>query len=426
MIQKLMNKLRSLGREGLFHIFGSNVFAKVGGLISSVVVIRGLPKVQYGSFVDADNLYAYIATFLGLGMHNAIKQFCSENISEDRRNAIYGYGSRVGTLGNFLLGGVILLLAEFQRRGGDGTAALYLAMMAGLPLVSYFDLYQSAIFRVKLKNTDYAHTNMVYITCHVLGNILMTLLWGVPGLILSQYLAHIIAALYGRRILQKENLYGAIAATPVRLEDGAKREYLSYALVYTLTTFASSVLVLLDVTCLGLVLSSTEILADYKVAATIPSACLFIPSSLTVFYYPKLVRAISESKEKGKQLVRQMAKMYLAVNGFVFACLELFAPLIIWLIFGEKYTNVVPLFRILSLNFFFSGMRNLTTHVFAALKKLKVNLVFAIVSGLLNIGLNLLLIPSLGSPGAAYATLTVTCFILGLNVVYLWRFFKKP
>lgn len=425
MIQKLLNKLRSLGKEGLFHIFGSNVFAKVGGLISSVVVIRGLPKAQYGSFVDADNLYSYIATFLGLGMHNAIKQFCSENISEDRRSAIYGYGWKTGILGNFLLAAAILILAEFQRRSGDGTVALYLTMMAGLPLVSYLNLYQSAMFRVRLQNTDYAHVNMFYVTVHVAGNILLTLLWGVPGLIASLYVAHIAAAVYAFRLLQKDGVYRAIAATPVRLEWAAKKEYVSYALVYTLTTFASTVLVLLDVTCLGLVLNSTEVLADYKVAATIPSACMFIPSSLTVFYYPKLVRAISESKQAGKQMISQMAKMYLVVNGFVFLCLELFAPLIIWLIFGEKYANVVPLFRILSLNFLFSGMRNLTSHVFSALKKLKENLAFAIASGLLNIGLNLLLIPSLGSPGAAYATLAVTCFILMLNVVYLWKYFKE-
>ena len=425
MIQKLLNKLRSLGKEGLFHILGSNVFAKVGGLISSVVVIRGLPKVQYGSFVDADNLYSYIATFLGLGMHNAIKQFCSENISEDRRNAIYGYGWKTGILGNFLLAAVILLLAEIKRRAGDDTVALYLTMMAGLPLVSYCNLYQSAILRVKLKNTDYANINMIYVTVHVAGNIVLTLLWGVPGLIVSLYAAHLVAAVCGYRVLQKENLYRAMATTPVRLERGDKKEYVSYALIFTLTTFASSVLVLLDVTCLGLVLDSTEILADYKVAATIPSACIFIPGSLSIFYYPKLVRAVSEGPQAGKQMVSQMAKMYLLVNGFVFVCLELLAPLIIWLIFGEKYANVVPLFRILSLNFLFAGMRNLTSHVFSALKKMKENLFFAIISGALNIFLNLLLIPRLGSPGAAYATLTVTCFILTLNVVYLWRFFQK-
>ena len=61
MLNNLINKIKQLGREGLFHIFGSGVLAKVGGILSSVIVIRNLPKLSYGSFVDADNLYAYYA-----------------------------------------------------------------------------------------------------------------------------------------------------------------------------------------------------------------------------------------------------------------------------------------------------------------------------------------------------------------------------
>lgn len=425
MIKKLIQKLRGVGKEGLFHIFGSGAFAKIGGLVSSVVVIRDLPKAAYGGFVDANNLYSYLAAFVGLGMHNAVMQYCSEKISEDRRNAIYGYSFKTGMLGNFLLTLVVLLLSAWKRNTGDATVANYLAMMCGLPFLTYLDHYFQIVLRVKLKNADYARTNMVYVTAHVGGNILMTILWGVPGLIFSMYLAHGIAAIRSAFVLQKEGLFRGIAATPERLGHQDHKEYLSYAIVYSLTAFASSVLVLLDVTCLGLVLGDAEILADYKVAATIPSACAFIPSSLTIFFYPKLVRAFSEGKREGRQKVLQLAKIYLLVNGFVLLCLELLAPLVIWLIFGDKYMNVVTIFRILSLNYLASSLRNLTSHTFAVLKKVKANLVFSILSGVLNIGLNLLLIPVLGSIGAAVATLTVTCFILILNVVYLWRYLKK-
>lgn len=424
MIQKLLNKLRSFGKEGLFHIFGSSAFAKIGGLISSVIVIRDLPKAAYGSYVDAHNLYSYFAAFLGLGMNNALMQFCSENITEDHRSALYGFTLKAGSAGNLLLTCAILLLAQFQYQSGDKIVAQYLSMLAPLPPVSYFNHYFQAILRTKLKNSTYARVNMIYVTFHVGGNILLTLLWGVPGLIVSLYLAHLVAAAYGAWILQKEGLFQGIAATPVRLERHQKKEYTSYALTYSMTTFASAVLVLLDVTCLGLVLGEAEILADYKVAATIPAACAFIPSSLTIFFYPKMVRAFSDSKQAGKAMISQLAKIYLLVNGVICLCLELFAPLIIWLVFGDKYMNTVPIFRILSVNFLLSSMRNLTSHTFAVLKKVKANLIFSILSGLLNIGLNLLLIPRLGSPGAAYATVTVTAVILAMNVIYLRRYLK--
>ena len=425
-MQKLLKKLRSFGKEGLFHIFGSNAFAKIGGLLSSVIVIRNLPKAAYGSFVDANNLFSYFAAFFGLGLHNALMQYCSEQITDDHRSAIYGYTFKTGTLGNILLTLAVLGLAALRYESGNTVTGIYLALMCLLPFLTYWDHYLKMILRVRLNNTAYARANMIYVTAHVGGNIVLTLIWGVPGLIGSLYLAHVISAGYGAWILGKEGLFQKIAATPVRLEGHQKKEYLSYALTYALTTFASAVLVLLDVTCLGLVLGEAEILADYKVAATIPAACAFIPSSLTVFFYPKMVRAFSESKQSGKRLLSQLGKIYLGVNGVICIALLVCAPLVIWLVFGDKYSNILGIFRILSVNYLFSSLRNLTSHTFAVLKKVKANLVFSVASGLLNIGLNLLLIPRLGSPGAACATLTVTAVILGMNVIYLNHFLKNP
>jgi O-antigen/teichoic acid export membrane protein len=424
MIQKLKTRLRTLGKEGLFHIFGSGAFAKIGGLISSVVVIRDLPKAAYGSFVDAYNLFSYLVAFVGLGMHNAVMQYCSEKITDDRRNAIYGYSFQTGMAGNILLTVVILAMAWWKKLAGQDTVAFYLTAMCGLPFLTYLDHYLQIILRVRLENAQYARTNMVYVTVHVGGNIVMTLIWGVPGLITSMYVAHGAAAVRSAVVLGKQGLFREIRNTPERLTRSNRREYLNYALVYALTGFATSVLVLLDVTCLGLVLKDAAILADYKVAATIPSACTFIPSSLTIFFYPKLVRAFSESKEAGRQQFNQLTKVYFAVNGAILAGLLVMAPLIVWIVFGQKYMNTVDLFRILSVNYLAVAMRNLTSHTFAVLKKVKANLVFSILSGVLNVALNLALIPKFGSLGAAYATLTVSCFILALNFVYLRRYLK--
>ena len=49
MIKNLIEKIRTYAKEGLFHIFGSKMVAQVAGLISSVVVIRHLEKLDYGS-----------------------------------------------------------------------------------------------------------------------------------------------------------------------------------------------------------------------------------------------------------------------------------------------------------------------------------------------------------------------------------------
>ncbi|MBP3673099.1 MAG: oligosaccharide flippase family protein [Oscillospiraceae bacterium] len=425
MIKQILNKIRQYAKEGLFHIFGSQVIAQVGGLISSIIVVRQLEKAAYGHYVSASNLYSYLAIFIGLGMSSAIMQYCSERVSENRKSAVYRYSFLVGSSGNILIAVVILALAYWKECGGNFEVAYYLRLMCGLPFVTYLGGYMQVVLRVKLNNRAFSYANMAYAVVLLVGNIIFTVLFGIPGLICSKYVACLVQVVLCMTALNKEHFWSKTFHEESRLERKDKRQITNYALICAITNFASTVLVLLDVTCLDMVLGESAVLADYNVASTVPSACTFIPGCLMTFFYPKLVRALSDSKEAGRTSILQLAKVYAVVNGFVYLCLAVFAPLIIWIIYGEKYMNVIPLFEILSLNYLVYCVRNLMGNVIAAIKKVKVNLIFAIISGVLDICLNLILIPVLGSAGAAIATLAVTAFIAVLDVSYVVHYLKK-
>ena len=214
-------------------------------------------------------------------------------------------------------------------------------------------------------------------------------------------------------------------STKERLEGPECRQINNYAFICAITNFTSTVLTLLDVTCLDLVMHDPTVLADYHVAAVIPSACTFVPSCLMVYFYPKLVAAISEGKEQGKHYIFQLAKVYAVVNGVVFLGIAICAPVLIWIIYGEKYMNVIGLMQILNVNYLAYCVRNLMGNAIAAIKKVKMNLIFAIISGALNIVLNLLLIPWLGATGAAIATLIVTITVATMDCTYVLHYFKR-
>lgn len=424
-MKDLIAKIRALAKDGLFHIFGSSVLAQVGGLISSMIVVRKLPKVDYGYYVSANNLYSYLAIFIGLGLTSAVIQYCSERITEQRRNAIYRHSMIAGSMSNMVVFATIMVLAFFKEMSGDPQVAYYLRLMSGLPFVVYAYSYFQVILRVKLKNRAFSYANMLYSGVMLAGNIVFTLLIGIPGLILSIYLANLVAAAKCAVELQKDDFFGQIVRKENWISSKDKREINGYALICALTNFASTLLVLLDVTCLDLVIGNSEVLADYKVAATIPSACTFIPSCLMTFFYPKLVDAFSVSRDIGRVKVKWLMKAFLMINGAVYMCLALGAPLIIWIIFGEKYLNVVPIFEVLSLNYFIYCQRHLLGNVIAVIKRVKVNLVFSIISGLLNIVLNLILIQWFASIGAALATVLVTCSMLVMDYAYLQHYYKR-
>jgi len=81
--------------------------------------------------------------------------------------------------------------------------------------------------------------------------------------------------------------------------------------------------------------------------------------------------------------------------------------------------------QILNVNYLASCVRSLMGNAIAAIKKVKMNLLFAAVSGVLNICLNLLLIPWLGASGAAIATLIVTLTVAAMDCTYVLHYFRK-
>lgn len=425
MSSSIKNKITQFTHEGFFHIFGSSVLAKLGGIISSIVVIRHLPKIEYGNYVEAENLYAYFAIFIGFGISTSLIQYCSENISDAQKNSIYRLSLKIGFLGNFILVPLIILSAVLKYYTGSLATGLYLPLFILLPFFTFIDYYQQYVLRVNLDNKSFGITNTIYTIVHVAGNILFTLLFGVVGLIISQYFAHIVSASYSLTILRKSRFYRTIYANSETLNKEFKKEFLSYSLVSALTTFASTALTLIDVTCLDHVLNDAEILADYKVALTIPSALLFIPKSFMTYFFPKLVRAFSQGKESGTKEMRQFIIINILLNSAICLCVFLFAPLMIDILYGDKYMNVTPVFRILVVNYFFASLRLVTSQVINTLKKVKINLLFTIISGILNITVNLLFIPIWNSEGAAIATVATSIIILLANIFYLILYFKK-
>lgn len=401
------------------------MLSQILGMISSIVVVRALSKTDYGYYTLAANLYSYIAIFTGLGMSSAVLQFCSEQVSDGRKNAVYAFALTRGSGSNLLLVAAILLLAGFKGAAGDRETAIYLSMMCGLPMVVFFKSFFLTVLRVHCENILYSKVNMAFSVSVVAANILFTSLWGVAGLIVANYSANLLAMGLGAFYLRRKGFFSGLKKQD-RLEQGNKYEITKYALLCAITNFASTMLVLLDVTCLDIVLEDPTVLADYKVASTIPSACMMIPSALITYFYPKIVWNYSADAPNFPGYIRRMVGLFTAVNFVVFLGLMVMAPVIIWLIYGPKYMNVLPIFRVLSVNYLIYGsVRKLLGNVNAAMKKSEVNLAIAVASGILNILLNLTLIPRMGSIGAAIATVCVSISVSLMNCLFLRRQWRK-
>lgn len=415
--EKTQNRINSLISNGFLWIFGGNFAAQFFGFVSSAVVIRNLSKTEYGVYVEANNIYSYVAIFIGMGMISAILQFCSEDVSKERKTAIYQFAFSAGSVFNvFLLCAIYFIGCVYK----PDSAGYYLRMMCAYPIVIYINNYLQMVLRVQRKNKEFGIVYIVYAVTICTGNIVFTFLWGIKGLVISSYVTQVIAASKAYAFLKKSAFIQDVTQIVPKVSNKEKREISNYCILCTATSFVTSALVLLDITCLNYVLGDSQVLADYKVASAIPSAMIFIPKSLITYYYPLMVEGYCVHSDRfAKQLICYI-KVFLGVSFAVFILMFAFAPIIIYTVYGEKYINCVPVFRILCLNFFVNaGIRTLLTNALCVVKKVNINLFLATVAGILNVVLDVWLIGILGAIGAAIATVVVTVFISLLEAVYM-------
>lgn len=422
----MAEKIREMISGGIIWIFGGSIVSQICGMISSMVVIQFLPKNDYGCFVSANNFYSYFAVFIGLGLDVAILQFCSERRSEENKKAIYRYSFLAGELFNILLGVLIMGFAVVRARRDGADSVRYLAYMSGLPLVTYVKTYLQTFLRIKRLNKQYGVANIAYSIAIVVSKIVLTRYYGAAGLIYSIYVASAVSIVLCLLFCRQEKISEILFQKGTVLSGPEKKEILSYSAICSITNFASSVLLLLDITCLNFVLRNNVVLADYNVASVFPSACDFIPGCLILYFYPIIVEKFQDSVDEFRAFFGKMVGIFSVVAGSISIGLFVFAPLILRIFYGEQYVSCSAIMRILCINFLISAsFRILFGNVIAAIKQVKVNLIHNVIAGVLNVVLDLILIQNMGSMGAALATTFVTIFISLLEIVFILKFLQK-
>lgn len=157
--QDYKEKAGQLFKTGFFHIFGSNSINQVVRFAYGILIVRVIPKANFGIFNAADNIYVLVLLLSGLAIDSAVLQLSSEQQEDTKRTErLLQYGYRYGLKVNTVLSAVILLIALFIPLPVAGSAPL-LAMMTLLPLLDIIKRMQVIYLRVTLQNKAFAKVN---------------------------------------------------------------------------------------------------------------------------------------------------------------------------------------------------------------------------------------------------------------------------
>ena len=416
----LLARIKRLYQSGAFHIVGSNAINKMVTFISSIIVVRILTKGEYGLFTYAWNIYSIILLFNGMGIENGVLQLGSEK-SGDAAYAgkLSNYAARFGLKFDILLTVAILTIGLFFPMEIEGAGVL-LCMLCLLPMPKLISAINGVYLRTQKRNKEMSGVSVL--TTMVVLIITNTCAWlfREKGLILGYYIAYLFSITVTTWYCKLRYLRGKAILQP-----DERKALFAISFISMCNNGLSQLMYLLDVFVLGIVVPDEAVLASYKVATTIPSALTFIPIAVMVYLYPYF----AQNRENGKWCMRkygQVLGVMGAFNAAVSAVLFFFAPFVVRTFFGADYMDAVPIFRLLSVSYFFSGtFRILSGNLLVTQRKLKFNLFIAVFSGIANAVANYFFIQWWGPMGAALATVCVVIFTSILNTVYLIYTFRK-
>ena len=157
--------------------------------------------------------------------------------------------------------------------------------------------------------------------------------------------------------------------------------------------------------------------AMYSIAYTVGHIVAFLLTSLNMAFSPWLAEKVAEDDRAS---IRKVTRVYIAAFSFLALGMMLLAPEILLIMGGKNYLEAKYVMPPVALSCVFQFLYTLYVNIEQIKKKTMGMAVASGTAALLNIGLNLIVIPKFGYVAAAYATL-VSYLVLLLIHMYLVR-----
>jgi len=159
----------------------------------------------------------------------------------------------------------------------------------------------------------------------------------------------------------------------------------------------------------------------YEVAVRLTEPLGFIPGVIIGSLFPALINAQRNNQAEYRRRLRSLTALCLGISSILALILFAAAPLLVHILFGEAFSASVPILRIYVWSTVGTIATMLMYNYFIAENRTYIQLIFTFSGAVLNVLLNLILIPKLGITGAAYATLITVTSIVSVFVLLRHR-----
>ena len=400
------------------HIRGSSLllFGKVIsvgiGLATQVALVRYLDKADFGAWGYAISVISFFGTICTLGLSRSQTRFIPLYHEKGEFDRVFGTIALM--LITIISTSILIISAIFlapdvitKLVGGDAQPVTLLFVMIFLVPVEAVDRVFEGLF------ASFNDARTIFIRRHILSPlfrlVVVLLLIGLEQSVIFVAYGYLSAAILGvliyfgafLRMARREALLANFRLNHI---DIPAREIFTFSLPLMTSDLLSVLMHTSDTLLLGY-FHDAEVIASYQAILPTVRINVMVMMSFSLLFTPMAARLFANDDRDGINALYWRTAIWLAVLTFPMLILtfSLAQPLTL-LLYGERYSDSWIYLSILGFAYYFNACLGFNGVTLKVLGKIKYIVFMNLTIAVLNVGLNLLLIPQHGALEATIAT----------------------
>ncbi|MFC6835904.1 lipopolysaccharide biosynthesis protein [Halomarina ordinaria] len=396
---------RSIVR-GFLSVLSTDVLVLLLSLVITPLLVRILTPGQYGEYAFVMTVLTFTMIFVNAGLFDGIRKYLAEETrAPEWQGQVFGYYTRVGTV--VALVAALLVLASvwtgaIARLFGTEFERYFLLLAALVVIRQFWAIGRATLMGLGLEHLSEPVKVARWVVFALVGLPLAAIGLDVVGLLLGRIVARFVVLLVAFGLVFRY-LSPTSLLTPAP-EGFPRRELLSYNAFSVVLVFLLNSLYSVDVLLLTYFTESAQV-GYYNAALVVAEFLWFVPLALQTVLLQSTSGLWSRAEHDAVTEVASRATRYcLLLTTLMCLGLLALADTFVPLYFGAEYTAaILPLLLLLPGSLGFA----LARPIFAIGQGKGALRLLAVATGaaaLLNLLLNLVLIPRYGTAGAAVST----------------------
>lgn len=400
-------------------IVKSSLFVFIGVLLSKIltyvyrILISKLGPEVYGLFSLSIIVLLWFGVFFSFGLYEGILRFISLYRGKNEINKIR-YVFRASTIflsiSGIIAGIILYFLSHFIAVNILHSPDLIVFLQIISLSIPFYMLSFGFLSVIQAYENIKAHSFISDVLRNLINVVTLAIFvfigFKTNSVILSYFLG-ILVLFFSSFIYCKHHIPEVFIRPKINesLKKSIRKDIIHYSLPFIFSGVIYELFVNLDSLVIGYFNGAIDV-GYYNIAILLASFLAIAPMLFTKLLFPLITKEFSlKNFDSIKTLSKQVEKWILAINLPLCLLIILFPGAVINLLFGAEYIIAETSLRILGIGMFLYSMSTVMENLISMIGKSKVLMVNVFIAAVVNLILNIILVPRYGMVGAAISTM---------------------